>query len=923
MRDSHENARRFALRRSISASAALAALLGLAPAAAATSSASGVRINELNSDAPTQVGEFVELFALGGTSLDDHFLVFVDGASDDVYRTVDLDGLAIPADGVFVVGDTNVVNVDYTPPSFLTNNNAILNGADAVALYFDPSGALASADFNGKPIQVMPAAAVLIDALVYDTNDPDDAVLLSVLTPGEIQANEAANGSANPDSLQRVPDGGAAFAASQYVTTTATPGVRNAPAPTTSPVRINEVDAASVNNVDEFVELHGPGDALLNEHFLVHYDGGPNSAYRVIDLDGLCVPPDGFFVVGDANILESDLLFDLPGDALKNGPDAVALFLDPTGLLVAADFDGTPVDSPPAGAVLIDAVVYDTNDNDDAQLLAALTPGQPQVNEGANNTGNTESIQRFPDGGVAFDTGAYDTFPPTPGAPNKPVSPLRLSEIRAGFFDYVEITGPAGTSLKDHLLVFYDGADDAQYRTRNLDGHTMDVTGTFVVAMLMSGADINQSTLDLIENGTAAVALWYDATHSLPASAFANTLASAPPAGAYLIDAVVYGNDKPDDLELLAALTPGQPQVNASWLDSFGASTHRAYGSTEAFDSASWSWPSQNTPKLGHPALLRINEVDALADDGMEFVEISGPPGLDLRHTYLILVDASPNPIENEVLAAAELFGSVPGNGLFVVGDPGVPGVDNIGFFGNGDDLPDGSYLLAIVRETTGEMHAFEMVGEDYSFGFTGSNTLFLTDHVVYGPPGSADSFFMSVVSNDFKGPVGPEFDQLHEDALGLGQEHSLQRRPDGGLALDTSLTVLDSPTPGAPNASVWTDLGQGLAGSTGTPAFHAVGAPADDRNLLLVLEGAKPFGTTTLVIGISQIAAPFKGGTLVPHPDLLVPGLPLSPQGDVTVPLLWPVGLTGVPFWFQHWVQDAGGPVGFAASNALTVVGG
>ena len=65
---------------------------------------------------------------------------------------------------------------------------------------------------------------------------------------------------------------------------------------------------------------------------------------------------------------------------LQQGADAVGLYKNPT-----TDFS---VATPATNVDLVDALVYDTADADDAGLLATLTPGQPQVDENADGTGH-------------------------------------------------------------------------------------------------------------------------------------------------------------------------------------------------------------------------------------------------------------------------------------------------------------------------------------------------------------------------------------------------------------------------------------------------------------------------------------------------------------------------------------------------------
>jgi hypothetical protein len=148
----------------------------------------------------------------------------------------------------------------------------------------------------------------------------------------------------------------------------------------------------------------------------------------------------------------------------------------------------------------------------------------------------------------------------------------------------------------------------------------------------------------------------------------------------------------------------------------------------------------------------------------------------------------------------------------------------------------------------------------------------------------------------------------------------SLDRQNSGGPALgrDGTLLVADragvrayrTPTP-------WEDLGESLAGSA-EPFLVGEGSLLAGATTTLTLSGGVPGGTTALVIGISELNAPFKGGLLVPFAHIVLPGLPLDAEGGLTISFPWPGSMSGDPIWWQHWVTDAGGPLGFAASNAV-----
>lgn len=141
---------------------------------------------------------------------------------------------------------------------------------------------------------------------------------------------------------------------------------------------------------------------------LVFYNGGTDVSYFAIDLTG-STNAQGYYTVGNTGVAGVDQTFS--GNFLQNGQDAVALFVGS-----AASFpNGTAITT----TNLVDAVVYDTGQADDAALLVLLNAGQPQVNENTGSASTTNSIQRCPNGtGGARNTSTYATFGPTPDAVN-------------------------------------------------------------------------------------------------------------------------------------------------------------------------------------------------------------------------------------------------------------------------------------------------------------------------------------------------------------------------------------------------------------------------------------------------------------------------------------------------------------------------
>lgn len=163
---------------------------------------SQVYINEIDSDTPgADQLEFVELRTPQGlTPLDGYVLVFFNGSTTSAstglrsYYAVDLTGITTDINGLALVGNTAVSPV----PDILIPDNTIQNGADAVAIY---SGGYAYwSNFE------LASTENLIDAVAYDTSDPDAVELMAMLGL-TVQYNENEHGQAVNHSIQRNEDG--------------------------------------------------------------------------------------------------------------------------------------------------------------------------------------------------------------------------------------------------------------------------------------------------------------------------------------------------------------------------------------------------------------------------------------------------------------------------------------------------------------------------------------------------------------------------------------------------------------------------------------------------------------------------------------------------------------------------------------------
>ncbi len=517
-------------------------------------------INEVDADQDgTDTAEFVELFdgGAGNTDLSGLALVFFNGSNDEAYEAFDLDGFSTDADGYFVLCNEadNVPNCDF---DVNVSDNLIQNGADAIALYTGDA-----ADYtDGTPV----STDDLIDAIVYDTNDGDDAGLAVLLNPGEPQINEDENGNKDFESSQRIPNGdGGARNTSTYAQLAPTPGTVNGGEPLPEIV-INELDAdQDGTDTAEFVELYdgGDGNTDLTGLVLVLFNGSDDASYESFDLDGFSTGADGYFVLCNEadNVPNCDFDVNDPDNLIQNGADAAALYAGD-----AADF---PNDTPVTTDNLIDALVYDTSDGDDAGLLVLLNAGEAQVNEDANGNKDFESNQRIPNGaGGARNTSTYAQLPPTPGTENMLPPPdvdIVINEVDADQTstddaEFVELFdgGTGNTTLDGLVLVFFNGSDDASYEAFDLDGQSTNAEGYFVLcgnAANTPNCDLDVSPDEnLIQNGADAVALFVGDASEFPED--------TPVTTANLVDALVYDTNDGDDAALLALLNAGEAQVN-------------------------------------------------------------------------------------------------------------------------------------------------------------------------------------------------------------------------------------------------------------------------------------------------------------------------------------------------------------------------
>lgn len=166
--------------------------------------AQGPNFNEIYASmSSTDNFEYIELIGTPGASLDNYYVVVLDGdsaAAGTVDRVWDLTGNTVPADGYFLMGSINVGGIDYDldqgPHAPFGDANHLENGANTFLLLFitDPTAVAdlysywnTDTDADGDGITAIgtdPRMTITASVGVLDGSDPTDLVLDCAVTLG-------------------------------------------------------------------------------------------------------------------------------------------------------------------------------------------------------------------------------------------------------------------------------------------------------------------------------------------------------------------------------------------------------------------------------------------------------------------------------------------------------------------------------------------------------------------------------------------------------------------------------------------------------------------------------------------------------------------------------------------------------------------
>ncbi len=207
--------------------------------------------------------------------------------------------------------------------------------------------------------------------------------------------------------------------------------------------------------------------------------------------------------------------------------------------------------------------------------------------------------------------------------------------------------------------------------------------------------------------------------------------------------------------------------------------------------------------------------------------------------------------------------------------------------------------------------------------------------------PGFRDDFFINGVlvsglvagtgfpGDAWQGFLGPNgssdlYDHANDDISGLGVVPigaggltASTRRPDLGDCIGHSFGAVSFPLDPVITPP-WECWSPGLACSNGVvPEIKCIGDLTPGSLNELNVCDAPPNAPAFLVIGVSSLRVPFKGGILGPSPDFII-NLVTDAAGNITLPFIWPAVPAGTCVWVQYWFKDPGAPSGFCATKTL-----
>jgi hypothetical protein len=428
-----------------------------------------------------------------------------------------------------------------------------------------------------------------------------------------------------------------------------------------SGIVINEVLYTPASPDPEFVELLGPAGRSLEGFVLEGINGNGGNPFFEVTLEG-SLDANGFFVVSGAALAGADMLAeDLE---MQNGPDSLVLRdcggarVDALGYGGFSEADvfageGTPAPGTGSGEALGRCAGDDpdTDDNGaDFHVITAPTPGG--ANDGFEDPfACTACVGGTFTGQVVINEVLYD--------------PDGADSVDT---EFVELVGPDGLDLFGLTVEWINGSDGEPYMSLALDlviGESGIVT--------IGGPDPDVALPGTIQNGPDAVRLVDCSGAVVDALAYGEGIedlgegSAAAEAGSGLsLGRCATAFDTDDNGDDFAEATPSPGAENDDFVDA------------EFCGGGGGSECDRDLRGVVVINELLVDEPGSESSAELAFVELRGAPGTVLDGARIELVNGSsiPSADPNAIYQTHRLSGTIPENGLFVIGEAGVPNVD-------------------------------------------------------------------------------------------------------------------------------------------------------------------------------------------------------------------------------------------------------
>ena len=226
-------------------------------------------------------------------------------------------------------------------------------------------------------------------------------------------------------------------------------------------VFLNEIHYDNVgSDTGEFIEIAGPAGTNLSGWTAVLYNGNGGGAYDTVLLSGSLPNQDNGY---------GTLSFARAG--IQNGsPDGLAL-IDSSGAVVQfVSYEGsfTATDGPANGMDSVDIGVFEASDT--AIGLSLQLTGTGFEFDDFNFAPPSAETPDLVNTGQVFDTPTGSPPPPPTTETYVFINELHYDNAGSDVGEFVEIAGPAGTSLSGWSIELYNGSNGSLYDTIDLTG---------------------------------------------------------------------------------------------------------------------------------------------------------------------------------------------------------------------------------------------------------------------------------------------------------------------------------------------------------------------------------------------------------------------------------------------------------------------